>query len=405
MSGAPPRSVVVIGGGIVGLSTGLALQARGLAVIILDAPGSQAPASAGNAGHIAVEQHEPLASFASLRSLPGRLMSRGGPASFPAGATAQWLPFGARLLRAAAPHRFARGKQALGALLTEALPAWRRLLEGVGAPDLLRPQGNITAWESRAAATRARAALRGFDSPVARWRDLTAAEAALLAGQVRSAPADAIRFEGSASVADPAAVLDALRSAFESRGGVVEARAATLAEARRRGADLLVVAAGVRSAALMREIGTRVPLIAERGYHIQSAESAWPLALPSVVFAERAVVATRFRSGLRATSFIEFTRPDAPADPRKWERLKAHAAALGLPFAAPVDTWLGSRPTLPDYLPAIGRSRRDPRVLYCFGHQHLGLTLGPLTGELVATLACAEAPALDLSPFAVERFG
>ena len=81
------------------------------------------------------------------------------------------------------------------------------------------------------------------------------------------------------------------------------------------------------------------------------------------------------------------------------------AKALGLPFTAPVDTWLGSRPTLPDYLPAIGRSGRDPRVLYGFGHQHLGLTLGPLTGELVAALACAEAPALDLAPFAAERFG
>ncbi|WP_457106534.1 FAD-dependent oxidoreductase [Methylobacterium sp. P5_C11] len=405
MTGPAPRSAAVIGGGIVGLSTALALQARGIAVAVFDDPGAQAPASAGNAGHIAVEQHAPLASLATLRSLPHRLMSLGGPVSFPPGAVGHWLPFGLRLLRASAPARFERGTQALRSLLAEALPAWRRLMRDVGTPDLLRLQGNIVAWESVAGARRARAALRTFASPVAHWRDLTAEEAQALGGLLRLRPADAVCCEGTASVADPGAVLDALRAAFLARGGTLDRRSRTLAAARRTGADRIVIAAGARSAPLMRELGYRVPLIAERGYHIQAARSRWPMSLPSVVFAERALVATRFRSGLRATGFIEFTHPDAPPDPRKWERLKAHAGALGLPFDAPVETWVGARPTLPDYLPAIGRSTRDPRVLYAFGHQHLGLTLGPVTGEIVAALACGAADGPDPAPFTVQRFG
>ncbi len=404
MTAAPPYGAVVIGGGIVGLSTGLALQARGLAVTIIDRPGERPPASAGNAGHIAVEQHQPLASLEMIRSLPRRLMSVGGPASFPLAGICEWLPFGLRLLRAARPASFARGERALKALLVEALPAWRRLLLGSGTSDLLRQQGNIIAWESIAGAKRGRAGLRTFESSVAHCRDLTSAEMKLLEGQVRSPPADAICFEGSASVADPSVVLGSLRSAFIRNGGTVESRSSTLMEARRLGADLLVIAAGVHSAALMREIGHRVPLIAERGYHIQSAQTRWPMSLTSVVFEERAVVATRFRSGLRATSFIEFTCPYAPPDLRKWARLRAHAEALGLPFDSPVQTWFGSRPTLPDYLPAIGRSSRDPHVLYAFGHQHLGLTLGPITGELIASIACGEPTTPDLTPFAVDRF-
>lgn len=166
-----------------------------------------------------------------------------------------------------------------------------------------------------------------------------------------------------------------------------------------------MIAAGVRSAALMRELGHATPMIAERGYHIQSDSTRWPLELTSVVFEERALVATRFLTGLRATSFIEFTRPDAPPDARKWDRLRAHADALGLPFDSPLRTWIGSRPTLPDDLPAVGRSTRDPRVLYAFGHHHLGLTLGPVTGELVAALACSDEIAPDLAPFSVDRFG
>ncbi len=225
-----------------------------------------------------------------------------------------------------------------------------------------------------------------------------------MARNLKRPPLDAVRFEGTASVADPGLVLDALRAAFLDRGGAIETRETTLAQARRLGADLIVVAAGVRSRPLMRELGHKAPLIAERGYHIQSAETSWPEGLPPVVFEERAVVATRFRSGLRATSFVEFSTPDAPPDPRKWARLKAHAEALSLPFESDVQTWFGSRPTLPDYLPAIGRSVRDARVLYAFGHQHLGLTLGPATGEIVAALACGEPPPVNPDPFAIERF-
>jgi len=105
------------------------------------------------------------------------------------------------------------------------------------------------------------------------------------------------------------------------------------------------------------------------------------------------------------TSFVEFTRPDAPPDQRKWARLRAHADDLGLPFDGEERMWFGSRPTLPDCLPAIGRSTRDPRVLYAFGHQHLGLTLGPVTGEIVAALATGERPSVDAAPYAIERFG
>ena len=399
-----PRTALVLGGGIVGLSAASALHARGLAVTVVDAPGDRPPASWGNAGHIATEQHEPFASLEMVRSLPKRLMIFGGPASFPPLAVSAWLPFGLRLLMAASPSRFEKGGRALRALMVEALPAWRRLTERAGACALLRDEGNIIAWESPAGARRGRADLRNYHSEAARWRDLTSEETRLLADQLRRAPADAVRFEGTASVADPGAMLDALRKAIVARGGVIEARAATLAEAKRAGADLIVVAAGVRSSALMRELGHPAPLIAERGYHIQSAETRWPESLTSVVFEERALVATRFLSGLRATSFVEFTRPDAAPDPRKWARLRAHAEELGLSLDGEVRTWFGSRPTLPDYLPAIGRSTRNPRVLYAFGHQHLGLTLGPVTGEIIAALATGDRPSVDASPFVIERF-
>lgn len=117
------------------------------------------------------------------------------------------------------------------------------------------------------------------------------------------------------------------------------------------------------------------------------------------------MIVTRYANVVQAASFVEFGRVDAPPDPRKWERLESHVRALGLAMAPPFTRWMGARPTLPDYLPAIGRSRRAPNLIYAFGHQHLGLTLAPITAELIAALVDERPPAIDLTPFDLTRFG
>ena len=108
---------------------------------------------------------------------------------------------------------------------------------------------------------------------------------------------------------------------------------------------------------------------------------------------------------MRATSFLELGRPDPPGDERKWQWLEAQLGDLGIAFSPSPDRWKGPRPTLPDFLPAIGRMQAHPRVLYAFGHQHLGMTLSAITAELVEAIVMGVAPKADLLPFRVERFG
>jgi glycine/D-amino acid oxidase-like deaminating enzyme len=398
------RSVLVIGGGVVGLCSALSLRERGLEVTLRDDAPERPPASWGNAGHIATEQVEPLASWPTVLQTPRRLMLAGGPVSFPPAAIKTWLPFGLRLLATASPARFAQGKAALGALLGAALPAWRGRVARIGTPELLRETGHIIAWESAASATRGRRLLAKPAAARVSCHELTDRQAELLRATVGRQIVDAMRYEGTGSVADPGAVLKALQEALLRAGGRIEVGVAGTDAVSASKADLVVIAAGVRSAPLIEALGHHVPIIAERGYHIQSASASWPDELPPVVFEDRTLVVNRFTSGLRATSFTEFTRHEAPPDPRKWDRLRRHVAELGLPFGNDISTWHGSRPTFPDYLPAIGRSSRDQRVLYAFGHQHLGLTLAAVSGEIIATLAVGNQPAIDLKPFAIDRF-
>jgi D-hydroxyproline dehydrogenase len=412
----PPATVVVVGGGIIGLACALHLRVRGIDTLLIDEARESPPASWGNAGHIAVEQVEPLASMRTLAAVPRRLFSRGGALALPPRDIAAWLPFALRLGRASLPARFRLGKAALAALLARALPAWRRLTLLAEAREQLAEDGHYVVWESASGARSGRAYWSAADIGTARVRDLTRDEAAHIAELVARAPVDGLRFDGTARVRDPGALVARLKAAFVSAGGVhrqarveqvtVENSRAMLAldDGGTRGSvATIVIAAGIGSGRLLRPLGHRVPMIAERGYHIQADAPPWP-DMPPVVFEERSMIVSRFQSGLRATSFVEFAHEASPADPRKWQRLRAHAAELGLPFSTAPREWIGARPTLPDYLPAIGRSRIAHNLLYAFGHQHLGLTLAAITGELVTQLACDEPAELDLAPYALERF-
>lgn len=404
-------SVAVVGGGVVGMSCALRLAHAGHGVALIDPGDRRSPASWGNAGHIAIEQVAPLASLATLRSLPGRLFSRGGPVALPLAMIGRWGPFALRFLSASTPARFARSKQALSALLAEAAPAWQRLTADLGDPGLVRMDGHFVLWERAGTAAAGRAAIASEGMGTASVRDLTAAERADLRG-LTSTIEDGLRFSGTGQVADLDDLANAFDAALRSAGvsrerrlGRIEVASGDRVSVPGVDAEFVLIAAGVASADLMRAAGHRAPLIAERGYHIRSRNFDLPDNVPPLVFEDRSIIVTRFRHCVQAAGFVEFGTPDASPDPRKWQRLEGHIAELGLPIRPPFARWMGSRPTLPDYLPAIGRSARHPNLLYAFGHQHLGLTLAAITGELVTQMVSGDPPAIDLSPFGLARFG
>ena len=410
-----PKSWLVIGGGLVGAASALRLQAAGFAVTLIDPGDPRRAASFGNIGHIATEQVSPLASRDSLRTFPGRLFGLGGPLDFRWRDAGLWGPWALRFIDASDPARHARGRAALTAILAQALPAWRRLAAFAGAPDVVGRDGHAVVWMSGRAAEAGLRNWRRSPTGSAAFRSMSPDDLAPYERVMARAPVAGIRFSGTAQVSEPQAARDALMAAFRTRGGeVVHARVSRLSSGDRvaahldgggeREAEGALVAAGAWAGRLMHDLGVTAPVIGERGYSVQSAEHSWDQALPPTVFEEHAMVVSRFTSGLRASSFVEFGSPDAPGDPRKWRALERRLSGLGIRFSPEPDRWVGPRPTLPDYLPAIGRLERDPRILYAFGHQHLGLTMAAITSELTTALAEGREPAVDLSPFRIERF-
>jgi D-amino-acid dehydrogenase len=406
--------IVVVGGGMVGAASAVRLQQAGAQVTLVDAGDEQGRASFGNAGHLVIDAAEPLASWSNVLSAPSRLFAFGGPLDFCPRDIDLWLPWSFRYLAACRPERFRAGTAALGSLLERALPAWRGLVAGIGRQDLLEERGHFQLWESEASAREGLQRLARADLGPAHCRPITNAEAERLNVVFHDRVKGGVFFENTAKLADPGAAVRALWQGLEAAGGrTVIGKAmrlrtepgrarVTLEDGCEIEAAQVLVAAGARSANLMAGLGARTPLIAERGYHVQFAEHAWPQDLTTVFFEDRWVYVAPFLSGLRATSFTELGRPDTAPDPRKWAALERHVRELGLPVRGQPTRWRGSRPTLPDFLPAIGRL--SPEAIYAFGHQHIGITLSAATAEAVVEMVETKGSPDRLAPFNIARF-
>jgi D-hydroxyproline dehydrogenase len=410
------KTAVVVGGGFVGAACAWQLQRAGFQTALIDLGDFERAASWGNAGHLAIEQIDPLASMANVRSLPRRLFAFGGPVGMPLRDASQWLPFGIELIAASESKRFERGRAALSRLLAHAMPAWKRLAQQTETTQHLSVNGHFVAWESERTAARGKRHWLESDIGEARAEEVTPAELARLRKQFNQRPVGAVRIQNTGQIFDLAGARRGITDALQTSGGSVRAQKVSaisvasgeaklhLSDGASITPDIVVVAAGIGSAQLLNASEGRIPLIAERGYHVEAKVPAASDALPPVVFEDRSTIVTQFAQTLRIAGFTEFSQVSSSPDARKWQTLSRHAAALGLPFSAEAKRWIGARPTLPDYLPAVGRSRVASNLLYAFGHQHLGLTLAPITGELIASVATGADTLVDLSPFDLRRF-
>jgi D-hydroxyproline dehydrogenase len=410
-----PKTMLVIGAGVVGAACALRLQTAGVAVTLIDPGDAQRGASFGNAGHLAIEQVSPWASWDNLLSFPSRLFGLGGALDFRWRDIGLWGPWSLRFIAACNAGGFRRGQAALGALLGEAVPAWERLAALAGRAEIVKRNGHHVLWMTEQGAARGMRAWRDASIGGASFREMSAPELARIGEMLAHTPRAGIAFTGTGQLSEPQAARAALLEAFASAGGKIiigrVARLSARAEALLDdgdvvGADAALACAGAWSGALMRGLGVNAPLIGERGYSVESDAPGWPEDLPPLVFEERSMIVSRFGSSLRASSHLEFGAPDAPADPRKWRRLQMHLRQLGIAFAKQPRRWVGPRPTLPDYLPAIGRLRDAPNIFYAFGHQHLGVTLAAISAELMEIMVTTDAAgphALRIERFASRR--
>ncbi|WP_161993498.1 NAD(P)/FAD-dependent oxidoreductase [Muricoccus nepalensis] len=413
MSGAAP--IAVIGAGVVGVACARALQRAGLPVLLVDPAPPGSLCSAGNAGHIAIEAVSPLSRPGVLAGVPRMLTSPAGPLTLRARGVPSLLPWMLRFAAASRPSRVRAGTAALAALLGTAAADWRAALDAPDLAPLLRREGAVAVTETPAGLAAARREAAVMSAHGVRVEALEPGEVAELVPALVAPVTGGQFFPDAMHAVNPQRLVRDLGARFAAEGGAVLAQPATgfareggrVTALRTAAGETpvagVVLAAGLASAALAPGLGLALPLTAERGYHAMLPAEAAALPCP-VSFAERGFIATPMEHGLRLAGTVELGAGGRAPDWSRADILVRHARDLfgGAPEAA--SRWTGDRPTLPDYLPAIGRAPGLANAVVATGHQHLGLTLAAVTARIVAALVAGGDPGLDLRPFDPARF-
>jgi D-amino-acid dehydrogenase len=411
-----PRTVAVIGAGIVGTCTALYLQREGFAVTLIerDQPGDAC--SHGNAGNLGVASCVPYSLPGMLWKVPKLLLDPKSPLAVKPTHMVKSMPWFLRFIRAGNAETVEEIADALRSLMARLKNAYEPLIKEAGAHNLIVSAGRLQVHESERAM---KGAEYGMD--IRRRRGI--AFEVLTGDEVRERePALGPAIKGGYYIPEgshclnPSGFVKMLAESFVRNGG-------RLARADVRGfdlahgpgarlvtanglieADAAVIAAGAWSKTLAAQLGQRVPLEAERGYHAMLPRHNVNLRIP-VTASDRFITLTPMQLGLRVSGMGEFAAVDAPANYRYCRMIVAHAKTLlpGLSEDGAID-WMGPRPALPDGKPIIDRSARHPWAYFAFGHGHVGLGTGAITGRVVSQLVAGKTPEVDLAPFRADRF-
>lgn len=394
-TGSDVKRVVVVGGGIVGLSTAWFLRQKGAEVTVLERKEVGSGASWGNAGWVSPAFSVPLAEPAALKLGVSTFFSRTSPVSVPLRADMNLLQFLVGFVRNCRTDTWEAGLQALSPLNVQALAAYREMERGgvKHGPARMDPGLIFTPDAQRLAGLEHELAAVRASGQEVDFNVLSGDEARKLAPMVSDGMEAAVRLNDQYYL-DPRPFIQSLAARLSDLGVSIEEGVSVLdvdseggpvvsTDGGTRSADAVVMANGAWLAGFRKKLGVRQVVQAGRGYSF----SVKPASMPDgpLYFPSHRVVATPMDGGLRISGMMEFRHPDAPLDRRRLETVVRTIQPLlpAIDFSQRSEEWAGSRPCTADGLPLIGQSK-IPGVYVAGGYGMWGLTLGPAGGRLLA---------------------
>ena len=404
----------VIGAGIQGISNALFLQKKGFKVTIFDRdePGSPA-ASYGNAGHFSPYASVPINRPDVLMDVPAMLLSSTGPLALKWNYVPKMIPWFLQFIRNCTTKRMMHTAKNMHQILDLALPAYDELFDEIELGGLVEKKGILYIWndqslKSRELEIKVRNEL-GVDQQV-----VTPKEIHDLEPNIKPIYHGGVYYQHGRHARNPKKILLKLFELFLKKGGKFlkmnikdinfnDEKPVIKAEMQSFLFDKIVIACGSFSKILTDNLNEKIPLDTERGYHVHFKDCDHLLSRP-VIFQNRGFGITPMEQGLRVVGTVEFGGLDNPLSKSRVKNLINNAKYIMGDLPEHEDEWLGFRPTLPDYLPIIGPSKKHKNVFYCFGHHHLGWTLGPISGKIISGMIAEENTNLNLKPYSSLRF-
>ncbi len=413
------QNATIIGAGIVGMSAAAFLQRSGYKVTVIDRLPPGEGCSFGNAGGLAFAEITPTIHPKVLMKIPGWLINPLGPLTIRWSYLPKAMPWFLAAGRNAMPDRVKSITEARAALAMRVVSDFETLLKAAGAADLIKYQDTLRLYDTEQqylAEAGERDIKKSFGFEMKR---ISGNEARELEPALGKNVHCGVFHGGWYFVTNPERVVKSIAAEFVKNGGTMLADDVlslarngnkvthlVLKDHGHHAVDRLVICAGAYSHLLAKQLGEKILLEAERGYHMVLPNSGVSLSR-SLTYARTPGAATPMEMGLRLAGTDEFAGLDAAPNYARadalWKIFKNVLPTLREPDQT-TTRWMGRRPGTPDSLPVIGQSKTTANVWYGFGHGHMGLTWGPTTGRLIAELMTGTKSNIDLSPFRADRF-
>lgn len=407
--------VIVIGSGVVGLGCASYLTRFGHAVTLIDRVEPGRSTSYGNAGGIANTFVAPLAMPGLMKRYIKYYLDPEGPVSFRWAHMPALIPFMWQFFRNCRPERVKECTEALAAFMPPAYEAWEPLFKDAGLMPLVRHNGGLWVYKDDATLDK--------DMPFWNSRRDAGLEFHRLSDDELRQSEPAVSREWKAAVLEPD--WHSVANPYDISAGLerhLRTRGATFVQAEVRGfdkgadgvravitdkgnyaGDMVLIAAGAWSHKLASQLGSKVPLESQRGYHVTLPKAGLETRHIIVVGSAKIAIST-LNVGVRIVGASAFPGVDAPPD---WSQAKM-VLSWGKRVLPALNTegmteWFGERPLTPDSIPVMGRSPHYKNVFYAFGHSHMGLTTGGVTGRLMAQMMSGQQTPIDMRPYRIDR--
>ncbi|WP_054912303.1 FAD-binding oxidoreductase [Pseudomonas sp. NBRC 111127] len=408
---------LVLGAGIVGVSTALHLQARGRQVVLLDRDEPGSGTSHGNAGLIERSSVIPYAFPRQLGALLRYGLNRQPDVRYSLAHLPKAAPWLWRYWRQSAPGRLAGAAADMLPLVQRCVEEHDVLIAAAGLQGLVQAKGWIEVFRDPTLFSQAKADAKSLSRYGLQFEILECGQLQAREHQLDATVVGGIHWLDPKTVNNPGALTRGYAALFQQRGGQFlhgDARSLRQHHGKwqvdsRRGpitADEVVACLGPQSGDLFSGLGYRIPLAIKRGYHMHYGTRGGAQLKHAICDTQGGYVLAPMARGVRLTTGIEFDAANAPANQIQLGRCEALARKLFPALGERLDDapWLGRRPCLPDMRPVIGPAPRHPGLWFNFGHAHHGLTLGPVSGRLLAELVTGERPFTDPAPYSATRF-
>tara|TARA_B100000470_G_C19787266_1_gene390472 strand:+ start:902 stop:2137 length:1236 start_codon:yes stop_codon:yes gene_type:complete len=404
----------IVGAGIQGISNALFLQKKGFDVTIFDRDEPGSPnASYGNAGHFSPYASLSLNRTDVLADAPAMLLSSTGPLALKWNYVPKMIPWFIKFIMNTTKSRMIHTAKYMHQILNLALPAYDELFDEINLEGLVENKGILYIWNDKDLKSR-ELEIKVRDELGVKQQLVNKQEIHDLEPHIKPFYHGGVYYPYAKHTRNPKKILLKFFELFLKKGGKFEKSNVQMikfddqkpifqTDLKEYKFEKIIIACGAFSKKLTDNLSEKIPLDTERGYHVHFKNCDHLLSRP-VIFSNRGLGITPMEQGLRVVGTVEFGGLNNSLSKSRIKNLINNAKYMLGDLPEHEDEWLGFRPTLPDFLPVIGPSKNYKNVFYCFGHHHLGWTLGPISGKIVSGMVAEENTNLNLVPYSSVRF-